>query len=343
MSKKRHETVPKIDASGHMRPLLADNTRRRLIKVSLEMIKSARQEFDVIAYRGASGAVTASIIGHALRKPLILVRKDGDKGHSTLKVEGPEWFRRYLIVDDFMSTGATYEAIRTALKDHCWDAECLGILEVAYALDYEYKMKQGPYRYKISDEHKAEKERESRIATGTATSKDIEWLIGRETARLAKLEKARERAKHDAQQNFLWRQDKDQRKAERKAQEAQAKLPKPEVKLEYVHLPSRPVMIYNDGTTYKFDFEDRKQLLLTDGAPQGLGDQWSAAFLKSMINLLKSCAIPQSLLYREQSLLYREPAGRPTGTPTRWGPMRSQKVSTEEHEHKAKTEAAGSY
>lgn len=161
-------------AAQHMEGLLDPKVRGKLIAGTLKIIryreKKHNEAFDAIAYRGASGAITASIIAHHLRKPLILVRKPEDtKGHSPYQVEGPRTVKMYLIVDDFMSSGATYDAIREAVEKEHPHAECLGMLEVAYAAN------DGEKTYRKSHNHKEELERRQRMVEGKAIASDIEW------------------------------------------------------------------------------------------------------------------------------------------------------------------------
>lgn len=80
--------------------------------------------FDVIAIRGFSGAVPASIVAFMLRKPLVIVRKKPtvETSHGTsveILTDGilPTPFR-YLIIDDQSSTGKTFREIKEGLKNH---------------------------------------------------------------------------------------------------------------------------------------------------------------------------------------------------------------------------------
>lgn len=75
----------------------------------------------------------------------------------------------YLIVDDFMSSGATYDAIREAVEKEHPHAECLGMLEVAYAAN------DGEKTYRKSHNNKDELERRQRMVEGKAIASDIEW------------------------------------------------------------------------------------------------------------------------------------------------------------------------
>ena len=165
-----------VRAAQHMEGYLSPETRAKRIKGALAVIKFREKHhgdvFDAIAYRGASGAITASIIAYELKKPLILVRKPEDtKGHSPYMLEGPAKVKRYLIVDDFMSSGVTYDAIREAVRKEHPLAECLGMLEVTYCesggCDREYR---------FSSAHKDELVLQLRIAGGIVTKADVEFL-----------------------------------------------------------------------------------------------------------------------------------------------------------------------
>lgn len=171
-------TVSKVEfrAAQHMEGYLDPTIREKRITGALKNIRAREVNygdvFDTIAYQGASGAITASIIAHRLKKPLLLVRKPEDtKGHSPYMLEGPKVVRRYLIVDDFMSSGRTYEAIREAVKIDHPQAECIGMLEVTYA-DGSAPNKQ----YRFSVKHQTEIERADRVRLGTITAYDVEVL-----------------------------------------------------------------------------------------------------------------------------------------------------------------------
>ena len=90
---------------------------------------------DAIVVSGNSGIS----IGHAalmlIEFPLVLVRKHKDNSHGRV-VEGPlnHELRRYLILDDFVSSGATVRNICNTLysqakQDIAFAPKCVGILE----------------------------------------------------------------------------------------------------------------------------------------------------------------------------------------------------------------------
>lgn len=94
-------------------------------------IKALKQwDFDSIAFRGMSGAVSAPVIALTLHKNLILVRKKEEKTHSIYPVEGYAASTRYVIVDDFISSGETVRAIRDSIRKFATKATCIGVLPI---------------------------------------------------------------------------------------------------------------------------------------------------------------------------------------------------------------------
>ena len=87
-----------------------------------------KYDFDAIAFRGLSGALIAIPMAHALDKTMIAVRKKGENNHSGAGVEGDWVARRYVIMDDMISTGNTVRTIMRAIKNFSPNAECLGTL-----------------------------------------------------------------------------------------------------------------------------------------------------------------------------------------------------------------------
>jgi hypoxanthine phosphoribosyltransferase len=108
---------------------LSLDPNRRREKVARAVAILRHKQFDAIAIRGNSGAIIGGAIATALNKPIILVRKDKwkeESHHSMMHVEGPlNWspLARYVIVDDFVSSGATFRKIQDAIAGR---AECVG-------------------------------------------------------------------------------------------------------------------------------------------------------------------------------------------------------------------------
>lgn len=93
-----------------------------------ELMSRHAMNFDVIAFRGTSGAAMAYTLSYLLGKPVLCVRKNSDNSHCTQAVEGMKGWRRVAIIDDFVSSGDTLNKIRTAIIDdaaeaHTWTPE----------------------------------------------------------------------------------------------------------------------------------------------------------------------------------------------------------------------------
>lgn len=100
-----------------------------------------RYPFEAIAFTGTSGAALAYILSHWLKVPLICVRKTAEGSHF------PSWFgnleghveaKTYMIVDDFISSGATIDRIRDEIAKKS-KAQCVGIVLYARSNDSEYR------------------------------------------------------------------------------------------------------------------------------------------------------------------------------------------------------------
>jgi hypothetical protein len=105
-----------------------------LLRTINATIKACSQvEFEAVAYRGMSGSLVAPAVAAFMGKDLIMVRKtDGpDSGsHSDYRTEGRRDAIRYVIVDDFISSGSTVAAILEQIyTDLNYQSRCVGIVE----------------------------------------------------------------------------------------------------------------------------------------------------------------------------------------------------------------------
>lgn len=90
--------------------------------------------FDSIAFTGTSGAAMAYILSSELGVHLICIRKETDnshyvRGHGLL--EGNVSAKRYLFVDDFISSGSTFRTVREIIASKMPTAKCIGGLMYA--------------------------------------------------------------------------------------------------------------------------------------------------------------------------------------------------------------------
>ena len=124
------ETADNIDV-GYT-PYIDMAVMRRLMPTALKALKTF--EFDALACRGVSGLIAAPILAMKLRKNLLIVRKADEGSHHTRcygagrLVQGDKAAKRYIIVDDLISTGSTVRAILTAVQEFAPQAKCIGAL-----------------------------------------------------------------------------------------------------------------------------------------------------------------------------------------------------------------------
>jgi hypothetical protein len=74
-------------------------------------------EFDTFVCRGLSGILVAPLLARAMSRNFLIVRKERDDTHSSCAVEGT-FGHRWVFLDDFISTGSTFDACRTAVAKH---------------------------------------------------------------------------------------------------------------------------------------------------------------------------------------------------------------------------------
>lgn len=99
-------------------------------KVARELQKDEATRFDAIAFTGNSGAIFAGALAVKINTNMILVRKPNESSHAGgAIVEGDDRDKRYLIVDDFISSGDTIKRIVREIKKVFPSKVCIGVLE----------------------------------------------------------------------------------------------------------------------------------------------------------------------------------------------------------------------
>jgi orotate phosphoribosyltransferase len=116
--------------SPYLYQLLDHEQLTAKIRRAKKVVSELELEFDSIAFRGMSGALTGPALAVKMKVGMILVRKISDGSHSTQLVEGETSSRKYLIVDDFVDSGKTVCEIIHAIKEAHSKAKCIGILSV---------------------------------------------------------------------------------------------------------------------------------------------------------------------------------------------------------------------
>lgn len=119
------------------------NPRDLSTKVSQASKVLGDVSFDTIVCTGVSGIIFASPLAMEMKKHLLIVRKNGESSHGAYRAEGTIG-RRWLFVDDFISSGTTFNRVNDAVdriangewyqehyssRERDWDTHCVGVYE----------------------------------------------------------------------------------------------------------------------------------------------------------------------------------------------------------------------
>lgn len=115
---------------SHLSTLLGQPTSYfRILDNIVNRLSNLRNDFDSIAFSGMSGAFVGVAVAHRMGKIPVLVRKQGDNSHDyermVISTEPPD---RYIILDDFICSGATVKYIHSCLKEYPL-TQCVGVFE----------------------------------------------------------------------------------------------------------------------------------------------------------------------------------------------------------------------
>jgi adenine/guanine phosphoribosyltransferase-like PRPP-binding protein len=114
-----------------MRVFLEPGQLGKCVSAASKVLERYKDKYDTLAFAGISGAIIAPPLALKMGKELIAVRKASDKCHSSYRVEGYDDVNNYIIVDDFIDTGATVRRIQEQIYHHFSEhAKCLGVLSV---------------------------------------------------------------------------------------------------------------------------------------------------------------------------------------------------------------------
>lgn len=117
----------------------------KFLKAARVLVK--KYDFQSFAFRGMSGALVAPLLAYQTNKTMLMVRKPKvedsteSSDHSEYRVEGDLAARRYIIVDDFICSGATMRATIEEISKAAPNAKCLGILLYKNYILYGEKLK----------------------------------------------------------------------------------------------------------------------------------------------------------------------------------------------------------
>lgn len=128
--------------TSYLRSVYEDGLFKRTVDKAIEEAKVLfdKHQFDTIAFSGMSGAAMAYVLAYQMNLQLICVRKGTDGSHfhrawpfnqNGHVCEGNLDTKRYLIVDDFITSGNTLSYIVGSLLKEAPGAKCVAILMYA--------------------------------------------------------------------------------------------------------------------------------------------------------------------------------------------------------------------
>lgn len=112
------------EAAQWLRDAVTKDGVATIVKAATRTLKSI--EFDTIVFRGMSGALIAPIIAHKMGKEIVMLRKPDAATHSGYKYEGFIDVKRYVIIDDFVSSGDTVATIINRMRS-AGDSKFVGL------------------------------------------------------------------------------------------------------------------------------------------------------------------------------------------------------------------------
>lgn len=116
----------------HLKEFINPREAKRIVEMSVRYLRqleaSGKVEFTTIAFRGLSGALIAPMIAMEMDKSLLAVRKVKRTGHGSNPVEGDYNAGKYIIVDDFISTGETCREIMQEIEE-CYSMKSLTLVQ----------------------------------------------------------------------------------------------------------------------------------------------------------------------------------------------------------------------
>ena len=144
-----------ILTSGYATGYAAEEVRKRALWAAdaIGKMKAETGATSVVVHgkSGVSCGFAALMLSPHLDFNIVLLRKDNDNSHGA-PIEGPAGHRlgKYLILDDFVSSGATMNRIRDKIDTlHCqapWSSprpECVGIVLYGYHSSVSFKFSDG--------------------------------------------------------------------------------------------------------------------------------------------------------------------------------------------------------
>jgi adenine/guanine phosphoribosyltransferase-like PRPP-binding protein len=121
----------KYEGAHHTLEFLKPGRLKVYARAAAKILKQIPEKYDTLAFSGISGAIIGPMVASRIGKETLLVRKKSDSDrNSSAVVSGFANCKKYIIIDDFVSTGHTVKYIQREIYKFAPDAECQGVLSV---------------------------------------------------------------------------------------------------------------------------------------------------------------------------------------------------------------------
>ena len=126
-----------MDHSGYQRHIFNGAQFKARVEAVSQRVRELNPDF--VACRGLSGISVASAVSYVTGTPMAVVRKPGENPHSEGLVNGPYGMKgRYVIIDDFISSGDTVDDIMEAVDSDSKENKCIGIILYSRSMNSTY-------------------------------------------------------------------------------------------------------------------------------------------------------------------------------------------------------------
>lgn len=124
----RHIPATLLNHRGaiHLGRILSLESRNEVISEAVFQLEG--RDFDTIVVRGMSGLLIGPTIAHLMKKELLAVRKPEVNSTSDYPCEGHVSIKKFVILDDLISSYSTCVRMFRTVRDNSPDAELVGLL-----------------------------------------------------------------------------------------------------------------------------------------------------------------------------------------------------------------------
>lgn len=111
--------------TGYLHPVLSPRSLSSVVNRLAKKIRDSGLKYDFIACRGTSGLLVAGPLALALKKKIVVIRKEKKATHGRLTEYLGDVLSKCIVVDDLIDTGVTMRIVCRRIKDE--GGKCVGI------------------------------------------------------------------------------------------------------------------------------------------------------------------------------------------------------------------------